>query len=809
VETSFSELLRALRSRARLSQEDLAERSGLSVQAVGSLERGSRRAPYKRTVESLAGALGADEWELEALLRSAARARRRDKGAVLPAAFEHASNLPAQATSFVGRDAAVTEVLALLERRRLVTITGIGGVGKTRLAIVSGSLALSRYEDGARFVDLSSVADPKDVAYRFVSALAMTATSQDLVATIVAELKARQLLIVADNCEHVLEPVAGLIDAILASCQGIDVIATGRQRLSLLGECVYRLEPLEVRDAVELFAHRASDGDRAFEVTARNASTVAAICRDLDGIPLAIEIAAARLASLGLASLQAKVRGGRTALSSGLRNNVPRHETLTATLRWSYQLLDDREQAVLRRLAVFAGGCCAEAARAVCVGTPVEVGHVDDVLPALVDKSLVSVDREVPERRFRLLATTREYALSMLRSCGEETAAIDRHAHWLESFSQEVRDPRIMTDHVEWTARVAREYDNVSAAISRAIESNRNVGVAASILGNLGWFWGTIWRWGESTELADILLARLDVDRHPEIAARLLVAKSKGLIGLERRSVVQKAIDLFSMTRNDAELAACYLHLAYALEMLGQPEQMLSATGWAWTFTLKAAIDPNAGAIGVLYFRAQALAIGGRLEEARRSFEEALALCRSSGRTFYEEACLYHLATLDAVDGRIDQALASFEDLFAKPNSTASAKWVYTRLSGCHILKGDIVSAASAARAALLVPEELPLGNLCALERTAHVAGLNGDVMWANRMLRYVAHRFDEFGCKRNMLDLVCYENLRALLSGASRERAAFVDGLPSDTSAIREGLAVLDDILKDFDRAGQRLSPV
>jgi predicted ATPase/transcriptional regulator with XRE-family HTH domain len=821
LEASFSGLLRALRSRARLSQEELAERSGLSVQAVGSLERGSRRAPYKRTVESLAGALGADEWELEALLSSAARARRRDKGVVLPAAFERASDLPAQVTSFVGRESAVAEILALLEQRRLVTVTGIGGVGKTRLAIVAGSRALGRYEDGARFVDLSSLTGSNEVVQKFAFALAMTVTSADVLASLVAELRPRQLLVVIDNCEHVLEAVAGTIAAVLQSCQGIDFIATSRQRLSLSGECVYRLDPLEAPAAVELFAHRAWDGDRNFKVTDANASTIADICRNLDGIPLAIEIAAARLASLGLAELQAKVCSGKTALSSGLRDNIARHETLTATMRWSYDLLDERERAVFRRLSVFAGSCSVEAARAVCAGAPVEIADIDDVLSALVDKSLLSADFQAVERRFRLLETTREYGFGMLSGCGEAVVAVERHARWVESFSQDARNPAIRADYPEWTARVAREYDNVSAALYRAIESDRDVAVAASILSNLEWYWGTIWRWSESTRLANAILARLDVDRYPEIAARLLLAKSQGLIGLERRSVVQKAIDLFSVARNDAERASSYLNLAYTCEMLGEPEEMLRAASLAWTFTIKAGIDPGAGAIGVLYFRAQALEIAGLRREARRSFNEALTLCRSTGRTFYEEACLYNLATLDAVDGHVDEALASFENLFANPNTTASAKWVYTRVAGCHILKGEVISAAAAARAALLVPEELPLGDLCALERAAHVASLSGNVSWANRMLRYVQGRFDAYGCKRNMLDLVCYQKLEALLNGASAERVIFVNGPRTrvdDRSAIPEALDLLDGMLDEVDastsdpvrrvREGDALSP-
>jgi predicted ATPase/transcriptional regulator with XRE-family HTH domain len=807
LEASFSGLLRGLRNRARLSQEELAERSGLSVQAVGSLERGSRRAPYKRTVESLASALGADEWELEALLRSAARARRHDKGVVVPAAFEHASNLPSQRTSLVGREPAVTEIVALLHERRLVTITGIGGVGKTRLAIAGGTRALDRYEDGARFVDLSSVADPKEVIYKFASDLAMTATSQDLLAALVAELKARQLLIVVDNCEHVLETAAGIIVGILESCRGVDVIATGRERLSLMGEGVYRLQPLDVPPAVELFSHRASDADRDFRVTDANASTIAEICRDLDGIPLAIEIAAARLASLGLASLRAKVSDGKTALSSGLRHTIARHETLTATMNWSYQLLDPRERAVLRRLSVFVGGCCSEAARAVCAEPPVEIDDVDGIVSALVDKSLVSVDDEGAERRFRLLETTREYGLAMLRGCGEEAAAVDRHARWLESFSRDTRNPHIMTHYAQWPARVAREYDNVSAAIYRTIESNRDVTTAASILGNLRWYWGATWRLRESTRLADVMLARLDTDRYPEIAARLLLAKSQGLIGRERYSVIQKATDLFSTTRNDAELVSCYANLAYTLSMLGEPEKMLRAAGWAWTFMVKAGIDPDVGSISVLYYRALASEIAGSREAARRLFQEALERCSRPGtalygRAFHKEACLYNLAALDAADGHVDRALATFEEFFAKPDSTASPKWMYIQVAGCHILKGDAASAASAARAALLSPEELPLPDLSALERAAHVAALVGNVTWAARMSSYVDRRLDEHGCKRNMLDLVCHEKLEELLKHARSEPTAFMSSWepPHDEqSAISEALTTLDGILKEF----------
>jgi predicted ATPase/transcriptional regulator with XRE-family HTH domain len=805
MEASFSEILRALRGRARLSQEELAERSGLSVQAVGSLERGSRRAPYRRTIESLASALGADMWELDGLLKAAARARRRDKGAVLPAAFERTSNLPSQITSFVGRDPAVMELVALLDRRRLVTVTGIGGVGKTRLAVVAGSHALERYEDGARFVDLSSLADPSDVTQRFLSALAITATSADVVATLVAELRTRQLLLVVDNCEHVLEPAAGLIATILSSCPGVDILATSRHRLSLTGECVYRLEPLDTASAVDLFAQRACDADRNFTIADANRPRIAAICCDLDGIPLAIEIAAARIASLDLDSLQAKVRNGRTEISGGFRDIAERHETLTATLRWSYELLNDRERAVLRRLSVFAGGCCADAARAVCTGSSVKIDEVDDALSALVDTSLVSVESEPAGRRFRLLETTREYCLAILRACGEETTAVDRHTRWVESFSRDARNPSIFSDHADRIARVAREYDNVTTAIHRAIETDRDVPLAASIFGNLDWYWGPIWRWEESTQLADALLGRLDSDRDPEIAARLLLAKSRGLIGIERLRVVQKATELFSATHNDAALSSCYQNLAYTFEMLGESAKMLSAIGWAWTFTMRAGIDASAGAIAVLYFRAQAMEIAGRRREARKLFAEALTLCKSTERTFYQEPCLYNLASLDAADGQIDSALATFEQLFSMPTATVSAKWVYTRIAGCHILKNDVVAAALAVQAALLVPEELSLGNLCALERAAHVAALSGNVLWAGRAFRYVESRFHEYGCKRNMLDLVCYENLQMLLYDESADTSSIGSwqGPHDDRSAIDEAFTVLDAILNEFASPG------
>jgi predicted ATPase/class 3 adenylate cyclase len=352
------------------------------------------------------------------------------------------TNLPAQLTTLVGREREIAAIEHLLERARLLTLTGSGGVGKTSTALyVAGELA-NRYDDGAWFVELASISDPQLVASAIAAVFAVedTAGSITCVENLIAELRDKRALIVLDNCEHVIDEAAAAAEKLLRSCPGIAILATSREALHVEGEQTYRLPSLAVPAAgsvdaktaasfaaVELFAERARAVAHDFELTDANAAAVAEIVRRLDGIALAIELAAACVEILTVEQLAAQLDQRFMLLSRGKRTALPRQQTLRALIGWSYDLLDERERAFLRGLAVFRDGWTLDSARAVGQCRSADPNEAYRLLSKLTDKSLVVVDREGDEPRYRLLESTREYALERLEECGERDGTSARH----------------------------------------------------------------------------------------------------------------------------------------------------------------------------------------------------------------------------------------------------------------------------------------------------------------------------------------------------------------------------------------------
>ena len=427
----FGTLLRRVRTAAGLSQEELAERARMSAAAVSALERGSRKAPYRDTVALLLEALGAEEAERNALTEAAERARRRAAKAEsnleisrpepAPAGDPHLrSNLQAQVTSFFGRDRELAELEALLQKHRLVTLVGAGGVGKTRLSLHLGERVLGSYPDGVWFVEFAPVSDPQFVASAIASSVGLGSISEaDPVSALVGALRAKRMLLILDNCEHLVEELARTAEAIVRTCPQVTLLASSRQGLDVDGERTYRVLPLGMPEvariatiradlamdfsAIRLFTDRAVSVGRGFELTDANAPIVADIVARLDGIPLAIELAAARVKVFSPAELRTRLDERFRLLTGGRRNALPRQQTLHALIGWSYDLLNDREKRLLQRLSVFAGGWTIEAAEAVCSDHLLEAGDVLDALVSLVDKSLVVAEQIGDAMRYRLL----------------------------------------------------------------------------------------------------------------------------------------------------------------------------------------------------------------------------------------------------------------------------------------------------------------------------------------------------------------------------------------------------------------------
>ncbi|MEV5572804.1 BTAD domain-containing putative transcriptional regulator [Spirillospora sp. NPDC052269] len=451
-----------------------------------------------------------------------------------------AGNLPAQLTSFIGRDEDLRRVGAMLSEGRFVTLTGPGGAGKTRLSLEAGRHAARLAPDGVWFVPLASVTDPGEVPSAVLAALglrevALLSTKSgwltapenaDPLDRLAGALADRRPLIILDNCEHLLDAAARLADRVLADCPGARILATSREPLGVTGEALWPVEPLDRPPAhvdadraagypaVRLLADRAAAASPGFTVTGENVADVVRICRALDGMPLAIELAAARLRALTPAQVADRLDDRFRLLREGSRTALPRHRTLRAVVEWSWDLLDARERVIWRRLAAFPGGADLDAAEAVCADAPREAGEagevqaggvrvdasgnaedvpagdVLDVLAALVDKSLVTVVTGGADGapRYRMLETIRAYGLERLAEAGEEGRVRRAHAEYFASFAETAEPHLTRAEQVTWIARLNAEQDNLHAALRWALDEGDGL-LATRLAAALGWYW--------------------------------------------------------------------------------------------------------------------------------------------------------------------------------------------------------------------------------------------------------------------------------------------------------------------------------
>ncbi len=395
-------------------------------------------------------------------------------------------NLPRQLTPFIGRQAEIAQVKQLLETHPLVTLTGSGGVGKTRLSIQVAQELLAAYPDGAWLVELAPVSDPDLLPKTVASTLGLREDSQRPIQDILLDfLRPKQALLVLDNCEHLLLACAQLAGRLLAACPQLKLLASSREALGVAGELAHRvpsmpfpdprrlpeLEQLLQFEAVRLFVERANAVLPGFQVTGKNAAAVSQVCQRLDGIPLAIELAAARMGLLTTEQLAARLDNAFRLLTGGSRTALPRQQTLRATIDWSHNLLSEEERRVLRRLAVFAGGCTLEAAEAVCAGQGVDPDEILDRLSSLIGKSIVIAERKQGvETRYRLLETVRQYAREKLFDAGESAGLHDRHLEYILALSERAEPQLRSAGRLEWSERLKAELDNLRAALEWAYQ---------------------------------------------------------------------------------------------------------------------------------------------------------------------------------------------------------------------------------------------------------------------------------------------------------------------------------------------------
>ena len=473
-ELSLASLLRQHRADARLTQEELAEAACLSPRSVSDLERGIHRSARKDTALLLADALGLSGPKRELFIAVA-------RGKVLPI---RPNNLPAQLTSFVGREIELSELRALVPTSRLVTLTGAGGSGKTRLSVQVAGELLDAWADGVWLVELAAVTDQDAVPAAIAGALGIPAQPGWPVLDALADaLGPQELLIVVDNCEHLIGGCAKTAEAILQRCPQVHLIATSREPLGVAGERLYRLPPLSLPevgndddaaarscDAVALLADRAGAHGVSLDLTGGSIAVAVSVCRRLDGMPLAIELAAARLRSMSLRELSGRLDQRFRLLTGGSRTAAARQQTLLAAIGWSYSLLIPAEQLLLARLSVFAGGFDLVAAEAVCGYGTIAADEVAVLLGSLVDKSLVAAEPVGDGDRYGLLETIRLFAAERLaEAAGQETSAASagHSAHYIAV--AEAAAPHLKGSNPRtWLARLETERANIMRAAEHA-----------------------------------------------------------------------------------------------------------------------------------------------------------------------------------------------------------------------------------------------------------------------------------------------------------------------------------------------------
>jgi predicted ATPase/DNA-binding CsgD family transcriptional regulator len=617
-----------------------------------------------------------------------------------------AHNLPTHLTSFVGRADELATVERLARGERLVTLTGMGGAGKTRLAAQAAAELADHWPDGVWWVDLGPVTDPALVAELTASTIGvMVEPIGGSRRALTLQLRDRRVLVCLDNCEHLLEASAELVEALMRSCPEVSVLATSREPLGVAGEMVWRVPSLQEEEAVALFVDRASRVRPWFTLDATNEAAVRTLCRRLDGIPLAVELAAAWLRTLTPAQIAAGLDDRFALLVRGPRGATRRQQTLAASMDWSHDLLDETDRVVFRRLGAFTGGFTLDAARALCADGPEGPVAEPEVLTALgrlVDKSLVVVDEHDGEARYRLLETIRQYAVGRLDSAGERDSARERHLDYFLALG-EATEPELEGPGQDASLdRVEAEHDNFRAALDWGLarpDPDRGRRLAASLV----WLW---YKHGHGDEGLDFLRRAIDLapDDRSTVQARLLVSAAAlaQVCGQFPRIVdyAQRGLEIATLTRDDRVRGQCLFLLAVV--------QFYLDLDAAWELCIQA--RTCAEAAGDAFTADSALVVQGSIPCMRDRYETARPLLQEGG-----ERCLR----------RGDRTFAALA-LNYQDDITVST--------------GDIVLADRLATQALEIAR--PLGDYYAVGLTtchlAFVRGVAGDIDGALRLMQPV-----------------------------------------------------------------------
>ncbi|XVV03798.1 BTAD domain-containing putative transcriptional regulator [Actinosynnema sp. CA-248983] len=767
---------------------------------------------YQRAREALADALGVDPSpELSALHVALLRGElgRREE--------TRKTNLRAELTSFVGKDADVAAVRDLVTGHRLTTLIGPGGSGKTRLAAETVRTLLDDLPDGAWLVELAPVGAGGDVAQATLAVLGLRdallsgASDAEPAERVVAALRERDALLVLDNCEHVIDEAAKFAHRVLGECRRLRILATSREPLGITGEALWQVEPLalpagdadpaavEASPAVRLLRDRAAAVRSDLAVDADALATMARVCQALDGMPLAIELAAARLRTMSLDQLAHRLDDRFRLLTGGSRTALPRHRTLRAVIDWSWELLNDAERVVLRRLSVFAGGASLEAAERVCAGDGVEPWQVLELLTALTEKSLV-VTRGDAAPRYRTLSTIKEYAYQRLAEAGEAESARHAHLAWCTELVETAEPHLRRVEQVEWLAKLEAEHDNIVAAMRGAVAAGEAQG-AMRLAAAAGWYW---WLNGHKVEGGELIIAaaRMPGEVTDDVRALVytfvttLLTAGRGSDEFQAEEWIRKAADI--SRRVDG------LHpvvkLVVALErMLVRPGDYQAAYE-----PLLADPEPFVRALARLQLGKMAILHGHGGRDADACLEAALTEFRAIGERWGTSFALTELANRIAMRGEFVRACEHLEDAVTAISQVGAGEdllRVRARQAELYWLTGDREASAAALDQAQRLAERVSwpeaLTDLALAK--ADLARRRGDAEQAHRQLdlarTLMGEMAEQAGIRASTHDLLAY--LAEGLDEAREHRvaalhAASESGIPLALAHVLIGVADL-----------------